>query len=53
MPIGRIGPEFLLNTTTTNDQFATSLTALADGRFVVTWSSSTPATARDNASVAA
>jgi RTX calcium-binding nonapeptide repeat (4 copies) len=31
------GAEFLLNTTTTNSQFAPSITALAGGRFVVTW----------------
>ena len=42
MPIGRIGQEFIINTTVTGDQFATSLTALADGRFVMTWSSFDP-----------
>ena len=31
-------PEFLVNTTTTSDQFQSSVTALADGRFVVTFS---------------
>jgi Ca2+-binding RTX toxin-like protein len=30
-------PEFLINTTTTNSQNESSITALADGRFVVTW----------------
>jgi RTX calcium-binding nonapeptide repeat (4 copies) len=31
-------PEFLVNTTTLNTQFFSNVTALADGRFVVTWS---------------
>ena len=31
------GAEFLVNTTTTGDQFAPAITALADGRFVVCW----------------
>ena len=31
------GPEFLVNTTTSSSQFESSITALADGRFVVTW----------------
>ena len=31
------GPEFLINTTTTSFQFHSSITALSDGRFVVTW----------------
>lgn len=31
------GSEFLVNTTTTSYQTASSVTALADGRFVVTW----------------
>jgi hypothetical protein len=31
-------PEFLVNTTTAGTQFDSSVTALADGRFVVTWS---------------
>ena len=33
----RWGTEFLINTTTTGDQVAPSITALADGRFVVAW----------------
>ncbi|MEZ5910344.1 MAG: hypothetical protein R3D31_16210 [Hyphomicrobiaceae bacterium] len=31
------GNEFLINTTTTNTQWQSSVTALADGRFVVVW----------------
>ncbi len=31
------GTEFLVNTTVTNDQFEPSITAPADGRFVVAW----------------
>ena len=34
---GKIGGEFLVNTTTTNYQFGPSITALADGRVVVSW----------------
>jgi Ca2+-binding RTX toxin-like protein len=34
-----VGGEFQVNTETTSDQFYTSVTALADGGFVVTWSS--------------
>lgn len=33
----RWGREFLVNTTTQSNQYAPSITALADGRFVVTW----------------
>jgi hypothetical protein len=33
----RSGSEFLVNTTTQNDQREPSITALADGRFVATW----------------
>jgi len=33
----RSGAEFLVNTTTTNNQSTPSITALADGRFVVAW----------------
>lgn len=32
------GSEFLVNTTTTNQQFDVALTTLCDGRFVATWS---------------
>jgi Ca2+-binding RTX toxin-like protein len=39
MPIGRIGTDFIVNTTLTNDQQNPSITALADGRFVATWES--------------
>jgi Ca2+-binding RTX toxin-like protein len=39
MPIGRIGTDFIVNTTATNSQFTPSVTALADGRFVATWQS--------------
>ncbi len=35
---GRIGGEFLLNTTTSGNQSAPSIAALADGGFIVTWS---------------
>ncbi len=31
------GPEFLINTTTLNNQNNSTITALADGRFVVSW----------------
>ena len=31
------GNEFVVNTTTANDQLNSSITALADGRFVMTW----------------
>ena len=31
------GEEFLVNSTTLNDQFAPTITALSDGRFVVAW----------------
>jgi Ca2+-binding RTX toxin-like protein len=37
MTIARVGSEFVANSTTLNDQFASSVTALADGRFVVTF----------------
>ena len=33
------GDDFVVNTTTTSNQIAPSVTALADGRFVVTWES--------------
>ena len=39
MAIGRIGQEFIVNTTTTGNQIVSSVTVLADGRFVVTWES--------------
>ncbi|MGO4835088.1 hypothetical protein AB4144_22800, partial [Rhizobiaceae sp. 2RAB30] len=32
------GGEFLVNTTTANDQYGSNVTTLKDGRFVVTWS---------------
>ncbi len=34
------GSEFLVNTTTANDQSSPTITALADGRFVVSWTNS-------------
>ncbi len=37
MPILRANPEFLVNTSTLNFQNQSSVTALADGRFVVSW----------------
>ncbi len=33
----KFGSEFLVNSTTTSDQTGSSVTALADGRFVITW----------------
>ena len=42
MPIGRIGQEFIVNTTATGDQFLPIVTALTGGRFVVTWYSTDP-----------
>ncbi len=39
MPIGRIGQDFVVNSTTANGQYNPSITALADGRFLVTWES--------------
>jgi Ca2+-binding RTX toxin-like protein len=39
MPIGRIGQDFIVNTTATNGQDCPSVAARTDGRFVVTWSS--------------
>src|SRR6185436_6595205 len=39
MPIVRIRPEFLVNTTTVNGQIDPSIAALSDNRIVVTWSS--------------
>ncbi len=37
MSIARIGTEFLVNTTTPNDQDRSTVTALSNGRFLVTW----------------
>ncbi len=37
MPIGKFNPEFLVNATTLNGQNDSSVTALADGRYVVSW----------------
>jgi hypothetical protein len=39
MPIGGIGQDFVVNSTVTVLQSSSSITALADGRFVVTWES--------------
>ncbi|NGO50253.1 calcium-binding protein [Allomesorhizobium camelthorni] len=39
MPIGRIGQEIIVNSTATGSQGDSSITALADGRFVATWRS--------------
>jgi Ca2+-binding RTX toxin-like protein len=41
------GNDFVVNTTTVNDQIVPSVTALADGRFVVTWQSDEGATGND------
>ena len=38
----RSGAEFLVNTTTTNDQHSPTITALADGRFAVAWTDLQP-----------
>jgi hypothetical protein len=35
---GKAGGEFVVNTTTTGHQYGSAVTALGDGRFVVTWS---------------
>ncbi len=37
-------PEFVVNTTTASDQTESSVTALADGRFVVTWTDTSATT---------
>ncbi|MGB0467496.1 MAG: Ig-like domain-containing protein [Pontibacterium sp.] len=39
-----VGDEFLVNTHTSNDQYAPSVTGLSDGGFVVAWFGSDPAT---------
>ncbi|WP_111542566.1 calcium-binding protein [Mesorhizobium kowhaii] len=39
MTIGRIGQDFIVNSTAINVQYTPVITALADGRFVATWSS--------------
>jgi Ca2+-binding RTX toxin-like protein len=39
MPIGRIGLDFVVDTTATGDQSNPTVSALADGRFVVAWQS--------------
>src|SRR5215468_3225408 len=36
------GPEFVVNATTANDQLDSSITVLADGRFVVIWTNEQP-----------
>ncbi len=43
------GAEFLVNTTTTSGQFEPTITALADGRFVVAWTDSSRAAATPRA----
>lgn len=47
MPIERIGPDFIVNTTTAGAQIVPKVTCLADGRFLVTWRSDTPANGQD------
>lgn len=37
MPAQKLGSEFLVNTTTAGDQNQADVTALSDGRFLVTW----------------
>src|SRR5687768_16836121 len=39
MPIFRNGQDFIVNTTTAQGQYSPAITALTDGRFVVTWES--------------
>jgi hypothetical protein len=39
MPIARLGPDFIVNTTATSNQFNPSMTALAGGGFVMVWDS--------------
>jgi hypothetical protein len=39
MPIGRIGLDFIVDTTGAGNQGASAIAELADGRFVVTWTS--------------
>lgn len=45
------GSEFLVNTTTHEDQGETSVSALVDGRFVVTWQDGSPAGAGTSGNV--
>ncbi|WP_457153102.1 beta strand repeat-containing protein, partial [Mesorhizobium sp. P5_C1] len=42
MPIGRVGQDFIVNSTTMGSQFGPAITALSDGRFVDTWMSYDP-----------
>jgi hypothetical protein len=39
MPVVNIGSEFIVNTTTADNQYEPTVTALPDGHFVVTWQS--------------
>lgn len=39
MPIGRIGQDFIVDTTTTGEQGSADVTALAGGDFIVAWGS--------------
>ena len=39
MAIGRVGQEFIVNSTATGGQVSPAITELADGRFVATWQS--------------
>jgi Ca2+-binding RTX toxin-like protein len=39
MPIGRMGQDFIVNTTTGGDQNGSAVTALPDGRILVVWGS--------------
>ena len=47
MPIERIGQDFIVNTTTAGAQIVPKVTCLADGRFLVSWRSDTPASGQD------
>jgi hypothetical protein len=38
MPIGSSGPDFVVEATTSDNQYQPSVAVLADGRFVMTWS---------------
>ncbi len=44
MPISKINPEFLVNSTTFSDQRQSSITAIADGRFAVSWTDDSQST---------
>jgi Ca2+-binding RTX toxin-like protein len=53
LSFAKFGPEFLVNSTTTSFQSESSVTALADGRFVVTWSDNSEAAGKGDESLSA